>query len=99
MHRKCITTTKLLALLLIQRKTAPFCPSVLLSKKRDKEIMRYMKKSYSAPLCYVVEIAPCGVIATSPLQVENKEQWKDNDFDGEATGAVRGDWSDIWNGM
>ena len=89
----------MLALLLIQRKTAPFCPSVLLSKKRDKEIMRYMKKSYSAPLCSIVEIAPCGVIAASPLQVENKEQWKESELDGEATGASRGDWSDIWNGM
>ena len=75
-----------------------FCTSV---KKRDKEIMRYMKKSYSAPLCSIVEIAPCGVIAASPLEVDNGKQWNEDsdDFDGEATGASRGDWSDIWNGM
>ena len=73
-----------------------FCPSV---KKRDKEIMRYMKKSYSAPLCYVVEIALSGVIATSPLEVDDGKQWSEEELDGEATGASRGDWSDIWNGM
>ena len=63
--------------------------------------MRYMKKSYSAPLCSVVEIALSGVIATSPLQVVDGKQWNEDsdEFEGEATGASRGDWSDIWNGM
>lgn len=58
-----------------------------------------MKKIYISPEIEIVEIALSGVIATSPLQVENKEQWNDSEFEGEATGAARGDWNNIWEGM
>ena len=60
-----------------------------------------MKKVYMSPAVSVVECVPATMVATSPLKVENKEQWTEDNsgFEGEATGASRGSWGNIWNEM
>lgn len=57
-----------------------------------------MKKVYMSPVIDVVECVPAAMVATSPLQVETDKQYNDNDgsFDGEAAGASRGSWGNIW---
>lgn len=58
-----------------------------------------MKKIYISPETEFVECIPCTMIAAS-LPSDNGSQSKEEDFDGgEATGAARGDWNDIWKGM
>ena len=58
-----------------------------------------MKRIYISPKIEIVECIPSAIIASSPLDVENENQWNDGEFDGEATGAARGDWDNIWQGM
>ena len=59
-----------------------------------------MKKIYISPEIEIVECVPGSIMITaSSLGVENGEQSGEDDFDGEATGAARGDWSSIWDGM
>ena len=58
-----------------------------------------IKKVYMSPVISVVECVPAAMVATSPLQVEADEQYKDSYFDGEAAGASRGSWGNIWNEM
>lgn len=57
-----------------------------------------MKKVYMSPAVDVVECVPATMVATS-LQVANDSQRKESDFDGEAAGASRGSWGNIWNEM
>lgn len=58
-----------------------------------------MKKIYISPETEFVECIPCTMIAAS-LPTDNGGQSNEEDFDGgEATGAARGDWNDIWKGM
>ena len=57
-----------------------------------------MKKIYISPETEFVECIPCTMIAAS-LPIDNGGQSTEEDFDGEATGAARGDWNNIWDGM
>ena len=59
-----------------------------------------MKKIYISPETEFVECIPCTMIAASlPIDNSGPSTEEDGGFDGEATGAVRGDWNDIWKGM
>ncbi len=58
-----------------------------------------MKKIYISPETEFVECIPCTMIAASLPIDNNGDQSTEDDFEGEATGAVRGDWNDIWKGM
>ena len=60
-----------------------------------------MKKVYMSPAVDVVECVPAAMVATSPLlQVDNsKSQYNEDSFAGEAAGASRGSWGNIWNEM
>lgn len=58
-----------------------------------------MKRIYISPEIEIVECVPGAMIATSPLEVVKGDQSKEEEFDGEATGTARGDWSGIWDGM
>lgn len=57
-----------------------------------------MKRIYISPEIEIVECVPGAMIAAS-LPTENGGQSIEEDFDGEATGTARGDWSGIWDGM
>ena len=57
-----------------------------------------MKKIYISPETEFVECIPCTMIAAS-LPYENGDPSTEDEFEGEPTGAVRGDWNDIWKGM
>ena len=57
-----------------------------------------MKKVYLIPEIEVVECVSGTMIAAS-LEVEAGSQSQEEDFAGEAAGAVRGDWEHIWDGM
>ncbi len=57
-----------------------------------------MKKVYLIPEIEVVECVSGTMIAVS-LEVEAGSQSQETNFDGEAAGAVRGDWEHIWDGM
>ena len=57
-----------------------------------------MKRIYISPEIEIVECVPGTMIAAS-LGVDNGGQFGEEDFEGEATGAVRGDWSNIWEKM
>ncbi len=58
-----------------------------------------MKKIYISPETELVECIPCAMIAASLEIGGDGEQWGEEDFEGEATGAARGDWSNIWGNM
>lgn len=61
-----------------------------------------MKKIYISPEIEIVECVPGSIMITaSSLEIGGDgEQWGEGDFEeGEAAGAVRGDWSNIWEGM
>ena len=61
-----------------------------------------MKKIYISPEIEIVECVPGTMIAVS-LRVENVGPSGEDDFkgegEGEAAGAARGDWGNIWDGM
>lgn len=56
-----------------------------------------MKKIYIAPETEIVAYAPCTLIATS-LEVGGGGPSTENGggFEGDATGASRGEWGSIW---
>ena len=59
-----------------------------------------MKKIYISPEIEIVECVPGSIMITaSSLEVDGGGQSGEDDFDGEATGAARGDWNDIWGNM
>lgn len=57
-----------------------------------------MKKIYISPETEFVKCIPCAMIAAS-LPTDNDVQWGEDDFEGEAAGAARGDWSNMWENM
>ena len=57
-----------------------------------------MKKIYISPETEFVECIPCTMIAAS-LPIDNSGPSTEDEFEGEATGAARGDWSNIWGNM
>ena len=57
-----------------------------------------MKKIYISPEIEIVECMSDTMIAAS-LEVDGGGQSGEDDFDGEATGAARGDWNNIWGNM
>ena len=56
-----------------------------------------MKKIYIAPETEIVAYSPCTLIATS-LEVGGGGPSTENGggFEGDATGASRGEWGSIW---
>ena len=59
-----------------------------------------MKKIYISPEIEIVECVPGSIMITaSSLETDDDKQYGDDEFDGEAAGAVRGDWDNIWQGM
>ena len=59
-----------------------------------------MKKIYISPEIEIVECMSDTMIAASLEIGGDGEQWGEGNFDeGEATGAARGDWDNIWEGM
>lgn len=60
-----------------------------------------MKRIYIAPEIETINCMPGSVILDgSPLQVDDSgDQFQDGSLDGEATGAARGDWNNIWEGL
>ena len=59
-----------------------------------------MKRIYISPEIEFVECAPgCIMISASSLETDDDKQYGEGDFEGEATGAARGDWENIWQGM
>ena len=59
-----------------------------------------MKKIYISPEIEIIECVPGSIMITaSSLEVDGGGQSGEDDFEGEATGAARGDWSSIWDGM
>ena len=56
------------------------------------------KKIYIIPETEFVECIPCTMIAAS-LPIDNSGPSTEDEFEGEATGAVRGDWNNIWGNM
>ena len=60
-----------------------------------------MKKIYISPEIEIVECVPGSIMITASLEIGGDgEQSGEGDFEeGEATGAARGDWSSIWDGM
>ena len=59
-----------------------------------------MKKIYISPEIEIVECVPGSIMITASLEIGGDgEQWSEGDFEGEAAGAARGDWSNIWDGM
>ena len=59
-----------------------------------------MKKIYISPEIEIVECVPGTMIAASLGIGGDGEQWGEGNFDeGEATGAARGDWNNIWGNM
>lgn len=67
-------------------------------KRKEKEIIRYMKRTYITPQSEFIEIAPLSIIATSPNLGTGDGPVGDGDIVEEA-GAARGDWSNIWDNM
>ena len=57
-----------------------------------------MKKIYISPETEFVECSPCAMIAAS-LPIDNSGPSTEDEFEGEATGAARGDWNNIWGNM
>lgn len=57
-----------------------------------------MKKIYISPEIEIVECVPGTMIAAS-LPIDNSGPSTEDEFEGEATGAARGDWSNMWENM
>ena len=57
-----------------------------------------MKKIYISPEIEIVECMSDTMIAAS-LPIDNSGPSTEDEFEGEATGAVRGDWNNIWGNM
>ena len=57
-----------------------------------------MKKKYISPETEFIECIPSTMIAAS-LPIDNGGPSTEDEFEGEATGAVRGDWNNIWGNM
>ena len=63
--------------------------------------MKTERKIYIVPQCDCVDFEPLSIIATSPnlgIDEERGSEGSDGGFVEDA-GAVRGDWSNIWEGM
>ena len=59
-----------------------------------------MKKIYISPEIEFVECVPGSIMITaSSLETDDDKQYGEGEFDGEATGAARGDWNNIWGNM
>ena len=57
-----------------------------------------MKKIYISPEIEIIECMSDTMIAAS-LEVDGGGPSGEDDFEGEATGAARGDWSNMWENM
>ena len=55
-------------------------------------------KKYISPETEFIECIPSTMIAAS-LPIDNGGPSTEDEFEGEATGAVRGDWNNIWESM
>lgn len=62
-------------------------------------MMSGMKKRYIAPVTEAMECVPASAILENSLPYDNSGPSNEDDFDAEATGAVRGDWDNIWKEM
>ncbi len=62
-------------------------------------MMSDMKKIYIAPVTEAIECVPASAILKDSLPYNNSGPSNEDDFDGEAAGAVRGDWDNIWKEM
>ena len=58
-----------------------------------------MKKIYISPEIEIVECMSDTMIAASLEIGGDGGQSGEDDFEGEAAGAARGDWNNIWEGM
>ena len=58
-----------------------------------------MKKIYISPEIEIVECVPGCIMISASLETDDDKQYGEGEFDGEATGAARGDWDNIWQGM
>lgn len=58
-----------------------------------------MKKIYTTPVVEAIDCVPESSILENSLPYDNSGPSNEDDFDGEATGAARGDWDNIWEGM
>ena len=58
-----------------------------------------MKKIYISPEIEIVECMSDTMIAASLEIGGDGGQYGEGEFDGEATGAARGDWSNMWENM
>ena len=61
--------------------------------------MSDMKKIYIAPVIEAIDCVPESSILENSLPYDNSGPSNEGDFDGEATGAARGDWDNIWKEM
>ena len=57
-----------------------------------------MKKIYITPEIEMINCMPGSVMTVPSLGTETGPSTED-EFDGELTGAARGDWDNIWEGM
>ena len=57
-----------------------------------------MKKIYISPEIEIIECMSDTMIAAS-LPIDNSGPSTEDEFEGEATGAARGDWSNMWENM
>ena len=58
-----------------------------------------MKNIYTTPVVEAIDCVPESSILENSLPYDNSGPSNEDDFDGEATGAARGDWDNIWEGM
>ena len=59
-----------------------------------------MKKIYISAEIEFVECVPGSImIPASSWDTDDDKQYGEGEFDGEATGAARGDWNNIWGNM
>ena len=62
--------------------------------------MKAMKKIYIAPEIEIIACMPASVILQDSLEMDGGGPNTEGSFDGgEATGAARGDWENIWGNM
>ena len=63
--------------------------------------MKMDRKKYIVPQCDIVDVVPLSIIASSPNLEIGGDKGSEGDNGGfmEDAGAVRGDWSDIWESM
>ena len=54
-----------------------------------------MKKTYISPEFEIVKCVPGTMIAAS-LPTDNSGPSTEGDFEGEAAGAARGNWGNLW---